>query len=193
MFGRNTRSLSLNNNGLIMKMSFRVLALKQPPPIIEIVQETPTKKPMVWGEPTWFFLHTICEKVKNESFGIVRSELLKHIYNVCTNLPCPYCSAHAKIYLNSINFNAISTKQELKLMLFTFHNVVNVKKHNPVFPIEELDAKYSKANTRNIFRHFIVHFNDTYRSPGMIADDLFRKQLSKALVEWFNTNSIHFD
>ena len=78
-------------------------------------------------------------------------------------------------------------------MLFAFHNVVNVRKHIPIFPVEELDAKYSRANTRNIFRHFITHFNDTYRSPGMIADDLFRKQLSKALVEWFNTNSIHFD
>jgi hypothetical protein len=192
MFGRNTRSLSLNNNGLMMQMSFRVPILKTPQ-IVETVQETSTKKSMVWGEPTWFFLHTICEKVKNESFAIVRFELLKHIYNICTNLPCPYCSAHAKIYLNSINFNAISSKEELKLMLFTFHNSVNARKHNPVFPIEELDSKYSRANTRNIFKHFIVHFNDTYRSPGMIADDLFRKQLSKALVEWFNVNSIHFD
>ena len=192
MFGRNTRSLSLNNNGVVMPMSFRIPTFKQPP-IVEIVQETPTKKSMIWGEPTWFFLHTTAEKVKNESFGIVRFELLKHIYNVCTTLPCPYCSAHAKVYLNSINFNTISTKEELKQMLFAFHNVVNVRKHNPIFPVEELDAKYSRANTRNIFRHFITHFNDTYRSPGMIADDLFRKQLSKALVEWFNTNSIHFD
>ena len=192
MFGRNTRSLSLNNNGVVMPMSFRVPVLKLPP-VVEIVPEASTKKQMVWGEPTWFFLHTIAEKVKNESFGIVRFELLKHIYNVCTNLPCPYCSAHAKIYLNSINFNTISTKEELKYMLFAFHNAVNARKHNPVFPIEDLDTKYSKANTRNIFKHFITHFNDTYRSPGMIADDLFRKQLSKSLVEWFNSNSIHFE
>ena len=137
-------------------------------------------------------LQTI-NKVKNDSFGIVRFELLKHIYNICTNLPCPYCAAHAKIYLNSINFNSISTKEELKLMLFTFHNVVNVKKHRPLFPIGDLDAKYSRANTRNIFKYFIVHFNDTYRSPGMIADDLFRKQLSMSITEWFNLNTIHFD
>jgi hypothetical protein len=192
MFGRNTRSLSLNNNGVVMPMSFRVTILKQPP-VVEIAPEASTKKQMVWGEPTWFFLHAIAEKVKNESFVIVRFELLKHIYNVCTNLPCPYCSAHAKIYLNSINFNTISTKEELKYMLFAFHNAVNARKHNPVFPIEDLDTKYSKANTRNIFKHFITHFNDTYRSPGMIADDLFRKQLSKSLVEWFNSNSIHFE
>ena len=192
MFGRNKRMLPSNNVGIVMPMSFRVTILKQPP-VVEIAPEASTKKQMVWGEPTWFFLHTIAEKVKNESFVIVRFELLKHIYNVCTNLPCPYCSAHAKIYLNSINFNTISTKEELKYMLFAFHNAVNARKHNPVFPIEDLDTKYSKANTRNIFKHFITHFNDTYRSPGMIADDLFRKQLSKSLVEWFNSNSIHFE
>jgi hypothetical protein len=192
MFGRNTRSLSLNNNGVVMPMSFSIPILKQPP-IVEIAPEASTKKQMIWGEPTWFFLHTIAEKIKNESFGIIRFDLLKHIYNICTNLPCPYCSAHAKIYLNSINFNVISSKEELKQMLFIFHNEVNVKKNRNLFPIEELESKYSRANTSNIFKHFILHFNDTYRSPGMIADDLFRKQLSKALVEWFNTNSIHFD
>ena len=192
MFGRNIRSLSSNNVGIVMPMSFRVPNARQAP-VVQLPIETPLKKTMIWGEPTWFFLHTTAEKVKNESFGIVRFELLKHIYNICTNLPCPYCSAHAKIYLNSINFNSISTKEELKLMLFTFHNVVNVKKHRPLFPIGDLDAKYSRANTRNIFKYFIVHFNDTYRSPGMIADDLFRKQLSISITEWFNLNTIHFD
>jgi hypothetical protein len=194
MFGRNTRTLPLNynNKNVIMQISFKVPVLKQQP-VVEIVKEIPAKKSMIWGEPTWLFLHTTAEKVKNESFGIIRFELLKHIYNICTNLPCPYCSAHAKTYLNSINFNSISTKEDLKRMLFTFHNVVNARKHNPIFPIEELDSKYSKANTRNIFKHFIVHFNDTYRSPGMIADDLFRKQMSKSIVEWFNINNIHFD
>ena len=192
MFGRNTRSLSSNNVGIVMQMSFRVPIARQAP-VVQVPPETPLKKTMIWGEPTWFFLHAVAEKVKTESFGIVRQELLKHLYNICTNLPCPYCSAHAKIYLNSINFNSISTKEDLKLMLFAFHNVVNVKKNRPEFPFEQLRTKYSAANTRNIFKHFVAYFNDTYRSPGMIADDLFRKQLSKSITEWFNANSIHFD
>ena len=194
MFGKSRRSLPLNTGGTMMPMSFRVPIIKSleqplPPP----TPQEPNKKQMVWGEPTWFFLHTIAEKVKPESFAIVRSDLLKNIYNVCTNLPCPYCAKHAKTHLDSINFSRISSKEELKMMLYTFHNVVNAKKNYPIFPREELDAKYSLANTRKIFTHFIVHFNDTYRAPGMIADDLFRKQLSKTLVEWFNQNNIHFD
>ena len=193
MFGKNKRSIQLNT-GIMMPMSFRVPVLRrEEPTVIPAPPDPNAKKPMVWGEPTWFFLHTISEKVKPESFGIVRVDLLRHIYNICTNLPCPFCSKHAKMHLDSINFNNIYTKDDLKHMLFVFHNIVNMKKQHPQFPIEELDAKYSRANTRNIFTHFIIHFNDTYRSPGMIADDLFRKQLSKGLIEWFNKNSIHFN
>jgi hypothetical protein len=194
MFGKNRRSLPLNTGGIMMPMSIRVPIIKPvEPPIPTQTQEGPIKRQMIWGEPTWFFLHTVAEKVKPESFAIVRGDLLKHIYNVCTNLPCPFCAKHAKIHLDSINFSRISSKEELKMMLYTFHNIVNAKKNYPIFPREELDAKYSLANTRKIFTHFIVHFNDTYRAPGMIADDLFRKQLSKALIEWFNQNNIHFD
>jgi hypothetical protein len=192
MFGKNKRTLPVNNGNVFMPMNFRI-------PIVKTIDmpllkpDEPTKKQMIWGEPTWFFLHTIAEKVKPESFAIVRGELLKHIYNICTNLPCPFCAKHAKMYLDSINFNVIHTKNELKMMLYTFHNIVNARKNYPVFPIEELNTKYALANTGKIFTHFILHFNDKYRAPGMIADDLFRRQLSKALIEWFNRNSIYFD
>ena len=192
MFGRNRRSLP-GNPGMLM--GFRVPLYKPievssplPPPPSQPEQ----KKTMIWGAPTWFFLHTIAEKVKPESFAIVRGDLLKHVYNVSTNLPCPYCAKHAKMYLDSINFNAITTKEEFKMMLFTFHNTVNAKKNYPLFTTDELDAKYALANTSRIFNHFIVHFNDSYRAPGMIADDLFRRQLCKALIEWFSRNNIHF-
>lgn len=155
-------------------------------------QSTQTeKKKMIWGEPTWWFLHTIAHKVND--FNKVRSGLLDIIYRTCTNLPCPICANHAKSYLNSINFNTIKTQEELKQMLFTFHNVVNAKKNVPLFSISELDSKYSLANTRNIFNNFILHFRDHYRSPGLISDDLFRQRLSNQFVEWFNKNAVYFD
>jgi hypothetical protein len=193
MFGRNRRSIP---GGTGMFMGFRspvYRPIELPPPPPPLPEEPPQKKSMMWGAPTWFFLHTIAEKVKPDSFTLIRGELLRHVYSVCTNLPCPICAKHAKMYLDSINFNAITTKNEFKLMLFTFHNVVNLKKNHPVFQLDELDKKYSLANTHRIFTHFILHFNDTYRAPGMIADDLFRKQLSKTLIEWFTQNSVHFN
>ncbi len=193
MFGRSTRRMTTDNT--IMPMSFKI-PIRQPEPTTRTLEPIPDptqKKPMVWGEPTWFFLHAIAHKVKDESFNKIRVDLLKNIYTVCCNLPCPTCSQHAKQYLDSINFNAIATKEQLKLMLFTFHNSVNTRKSMPMFPVEKLDEKYSMAITSKIFNNFIVHFNDTYRSPGMIADDLYRKQISKGLIEWFRNNSMYFD
>ena len=194
MFGRSTRR-TVNDNNIGMPMNFK-LFIRPPEPTLPKPEPTPDptqKKLMVWGEPTWFFLHTIAQKVKDESFNNIRLDLLKHIYNVCCNLPCPTCSQHAKRYLDSINFNAINTKEQLKQMLYVFHNSVNARKSVPMFPVEQLDEKYSLAITSKIFNNFIVHFNDTYRSPGMIADDLYRKQLSKGLIEWFRNNSAHFN
>lgn len=194
MFGRSTRR-TVNDNNIGMPMNFK-LFIRPPEPTLPKPEPTtdPTqKKLMVWGEPTWFFLHTIAQKVKDESFNNIRLDLLKHIYNVCCNLPCPTCSQHAKRYLDSINFNAITTKEQLKQMIYVFHNSVNARKSVPMFPVEQLDEKYSLAITSKIFNNFIVHFNDTYRSPGMIADDLYRKQLSKGLIEWFRNNSAHFN
>jgi hypothetical protein len=167
----------------------------RPPPqtVVPPVVQPPAHdaKKMLWGEPTWFFLHTIAHKVRD--FNAVRVGLLGIIYQVCTNLPCPMCSQHAKTYLDSINFNTIQTKEQLKHMLFTFHNVVNARKGVPLFSSSELDAKYSLAVTRNIFSNFIGYFKDRHRSPGMIADDLFRSRLALNFVTWFNKNGAYFD
>lgn len=162
--------------------------IQQPAPI----QEEPKKK-MIWGAPVWFFFHTIAEKIKNESFQLLRYELLNNIYSVAINLPCPICSNHAKEYLDRINFNAIQNKNDLKNMLFQFHNEVNKRKGYPLFSISDLDEKYSKAITVNIIQNFIFHFQDKQRSPKLIANDLQRVHIAKRLKEWFQNNLQHFE
>ena len=67
-----------------------------------------------WGKPTWQFFHMLAHKIKPEYFKQVRIELLNTIYSICSTLPCPVCSEHAKQYMNSINFNNIQTKEDLK-------------------------------------------------------------------------------
>lgn len=157
--------------------------------------ETPssTPKKMKWGEPTWFLLHTLSEKVKNDSFALIRNELLQNIYNICTNLPCPVCSEHAKQYLNSINFNSILTKQDLKIILFNFHNQLNAKKGFPIFTENELYEKYSKANTINIIYNFMDSFLEKDKIPQMMANGMFRRRIASKLGEWFTNNIIHFE
>lgn len=150
-------------------------------------------KSMKWGEPVWFFLHTIAHKVKDESFATLRGDILKHIYTICTNLPCPDCSGHAKNYLSGINFNNIRTKTDLKNMLFEFHNSVNRRKGFVEFPKEELDRKYDSANFSAIVNYFINAFLDRHASPRMISDDMYRARLTQVIKQWISENFTHFN
>jgi hypothetical protein len=161
------------------------------PPVEE--STTPKKKPMKWGEPTWFLFHTLAEKVKPEYFADIRAELLNIIYAICTNLPCPDCAKHATQYLNSINFNTITTKRDLQLMLYNFHNEVNRRKKYPEFRIEDLNTKYNAANTVNIIHNFMPYFEDRTGNMRLIADNLHRSRVVLQLKAWFNKNIACFD
>jgi len=150
-------------------------------------------KKMKWGEPTWFFMHTMAQKVKPEHFQQIRQGFLSQINNICRNLPCPDCAAHASQYLDKSNFNRIQTKDELILFLYDFHNSVNVRKGIPNFPKEELYDKYSKANTTNIINYFLFHFADKSKSIRMISNDMYRMRIINLLKEWLNSNLQYFD
>jgi hypothetical protein len=139
-----------------------------------------------WGRPTWRFFHTIAHKIKPEYFKQVRKDLLDTIYSICSTLPCPVCSQHAKQYMNAINFNTIQTKDDLKTLLFDFHNAVNVRKNYQPFNRELLDSTYDGVNTANVAREFMFHYKDKHRSIKMVADDLMRSKIAVNIQNWFN-------
>jgi len=162
----------------------RQLPLPQQP----VQPSTDTTPKIKWGAPTWFLFHTLAEKVKPEYFADIRKELLNIIYTICSNLPCPNCAKHATDYLNSINFNTITTKDSLRLMLHRFHNEVNRRKGVPEYQLDQLTPKYSSANTVNIIHNFMPYFEDRHRSMKLIADDLQRSRVALQLRAWFNKN-----
>jgi len=191
IISKNNTLLSFNNANILRQT--RILqANSLQNKDINNSNEPPPKK-MKWGEPTWFFLHTIACKIKNENFQQLRDEIINLIFNICSNLPCPTCSEHAVEYLKSINYNMIRTKQQLIDMLYTFHNEVNKKKGFPIFPYEDLETKYSSAVTKNIIFNFILHYQDKHKSFHMIANDMFRNRQVNILKEWFNNNFKYFD
>jgi hypothetical protein len=153
----------------------------------------PTQKPMKWGQPVWFFFHTIAEKIKPERFHIVKNDLLNIVYTICSNLPCPTCASHATEYLNKINFNAIQNVDQLKDLFFVFHNSVNVRKNFPVFLRKDLDEKYSKANTINIIQNFFNTFLYKNSNMHMIANNMHRIRTVNFIKEWFNSNIQYFN
>jgi hypothetical protein len=183
--------LPKNNIPNMFQMTRRII----PPPVVQqqIQPESePEAKKMLWGPAIWFFFHTLAEKVKEESFSSIKAELLNNIYAISVNLPCPMCATHAKEYLDKINFNSIQCKDDLKNMLFQFHNEVNKRKNYPLFSRDELDEKYSKAVTVNIIKNFMFFFKDRSRSPKLIANDLQRTRIATILNTWFSTNIQHF-
>ena len=163
-----------------------VVPADAPPP-------TPIQKPMKWGQPVWFFFHTIAEKIKPDHFNLVKNDLLNIVYTVCSNLPCPTCAAHAVEYMNKINFNAIQNVDQIKDLFFVFHNSVNVRKNFPIFLRKDLDEKYSKANTINIIQNFFNAFQYKNSNMHMIANNLHRVRTVNFIKEWFNNNIQHFN
>jgi len=153
---------------------------------------TSTKK-MKWGEPTWYLFHTLAEKVREENFQQIKNGLLELITSICKNLPCPVCTEHATNYIQTTNIKRIQTKTQLKEFLFNFHNSVNKRKDFPIFLIEELQPKYSSANTIAIIYNFINAFQDKHYGPRMIANDMFRNRLVETIKKWITENIRYFD
>ena len=158
---------------------------------IKISKPKERVKEMLWGEPTWIFLHTLAEKIKDEEFHKLRKELLDNILKICNNLPCPICSQHAIRYMNGVNFNNIQTKEQLKLFLFSFHNTVNRRKDYEQFNVADL-SKYQNANTINIIRNFFYHFSKRTYNVRMAVDNLHRHKMLKELKEWLEKNAYSF-
>lgn len=181
-------SNSVNTNAVNTRVLNTKAVIKK-----EVITPPENAKPIRWGAPTWFLFHTLAEKIKDEHFLKLRKELLDIIYSICVNLPCPICSKHAREYMSGINFNTITTKEQLKQLLFVFHNSVNERKHFPLFSKIELDEKYSKSNTVAIIQNFMQHFQNKSYNIKLIADDLQRKQLLNHLSGWFSKNIQYFN
>jgi hypothetical protein len=141
-----------------------------------------------WGPPIWTLFHTLAEKIKPEYFSAIRTDLLNVIYSICTNLPCPECAKHAMQHLNSLNFNTISTKDDLKNMLFRFHNSVNLRKGTAVFDYSELSSKYSTMNTSMVIYKFMEVFATKNYNVQLISNDFHKNRAVAHMQKWFAQN-----
>lgn len=187
-------------NSLPKQRTNTVIQLSRPIPVNNNVNKntsnTDDENKMLWGEPTWILLHTIAEKIKPEIFLVnsSRLDILNIVFNICTNLPCPECSEHAKTYLmTTVNYTNIRSKNELKNMLFNFHNYVNSRKKLPIFSKEQLDEKYSKSVIKNIIYNFFVHYQESSKNPKMISNEIFRVRIIGTLMDWFKHNITNFN
>ena len=151
------------------------------------------KPKMKWGPPVWFFFHTLAEKVHASKFDDLKRDIMDIIRSVCNTLPCPICAEHATNYMKKIHDSSIQTKDDLKLMLFQFHNEVNKRKGYQEFPLSELNKKYESAVTINVVNSFIMTYREKSRNVQMIATEMSRDMILRNIRGWLNSNLINFD
>jgi len=77
--------------------------------------------------------------------------------------------------LSKVQFDNISNKEELKLLLFNFHNYVNRKLGKSNFEMSQLDDKYSKANIWAIYNNFFKIYNSNSNTPVLMSASFHRQ------------------
>ena len=186
-----TNNMNRTNNqiNLIYQLQTtrKTLPIKIENPVID------DKPKMKWGEPVWFLFHTLAEKVKQDQFPTLKEGIMNIIRSICNSLPCPICAEHATKYMKGIQDNSIRTKEDLKLMLFNFHNEINKRKGYDMFPLNELALKYKKAVTIKVINYFITTYKEKSRNIQMIATEMNRDRVIRNIRQWLNVNLNHFD
>lgn len=146
----------------------------------------------VWGPITWIYFHTVAEKIKPESFIILRDDMIKMVTKICDTLPCPECRGHATQNLRYANLERIRTKEHFIDFLYEFHNRVNTQTKKKLYPRENLKI-YSTYSTEKVVKSFLsVYSNNSYNSR-MIADTFHRQQLYRWIVTFFKSHSNEFE
>ena len=146
-----------------------------------------------WGPATWTLFHTLAEKVKEDDFNHLKSEMLSYIKRICYSLPCPDCAAHATHFISKLTPDQFATKHTFKLFLFHFHNSVNMRTGKCPFTIEELNAKYSKANTFNVITYFIKVYSYRNTNVRLLINSFHKDILIKDFIKWIRDNSCKFE
>ena len=148
---------------------------------------------MGWGELTWILFHTMAEKIHEQKYKQVKTELLSFIRLICQVLPCPECAKDAANTLNTMNVKKINTKTEFKQFLFQFHNTVNKKLKKEVLPISILN-KYKSANLNKILKTWLQHFKFTGgMNKRLIGVSMQRKQIKHAFYQFMFKHQQHFN
>ena len=155
-------------------------------PKIKIVQSRNVNQSTksYWGSAVWLFFHTISVRINNNYYNNNYQYIWNFIKKICSTLPCPFCQAHANAYVNKIASNQINTKEKLKLVLFNFHNSVNIRIGKKAEDISILE-KYKKANIINILNLFEERFFHSYIGTRTFSDWI-KNAVKKEYYEFVN-------
>jgi hypothetical protein len=138
-----------------------------------------------WGPSIWIFLHALIAKMNSNHYLRVKDELLYHVKQICSVLPCPECTMHATQYLKLIK--SIPTKELFSQMLFVFHNSVNFRTQKQVFKYADM-SKYANLNVTLLYYNFVRVMSHRISNPKMMLESLNRSKIIKEFDTWMKKN-----
>ena len=149
------------------------------------------KESLIWARYTWCLFHMLAEKIKEE---YVVSEIIKIqeiIYTIVSILPCPECRSHGIKYLNAEKnrnkFGNITSKDDLKIFLYNFHNIVNNKTGKKTFNNDILN-QYKKINILFILDNWNKYFKLYNVDQYTIREESERKKKKTIILNYFKSN-----
>ncbi len=147
-----------------------------------------------WGPACWYLFHGLATKSKEDEFEVIKYGLWSQIEGVCNNLPCPECKQHATELMRKTKKDLIlSSKRNLELFLFDFHNLVNKRNGLKQMSIEEYDNLYKKANLMSIINNFIAKFTTSTKNSKLMTDTMHRHFFISSFITWVNSNISKFN
>ena len=147
--------------------------------------------PSQWGPPTWMFIHTLAEKVKDDEFPKIGQQIIANIQQICYNLPCPDCADHSRIFWSKVKVGNIQNKTDLVNLLYVFHNCINKRKKLGPFKYSNL-AFYKTQSVVDTFNNFARNFN-TKGNMKLLTESFHRGRLLTSLKGWLMANINAFD
>ena len=147
--------------------------------------------PSQWGPPTWMFIHTLAEKVKDEEFPKIGQQIIANIQQICYNLPCPDCADHSRIFWSKVKVGNIQSKTDLVNLLYVFHNCINKRKKLGPFKYSNL-AFYKTQSVVDTFNNFARNFN-TKGNMKLLTESFHRGRLLTSLKGWLMANIKSFE
>lgn len=142
-----------------------------------------------WGSSVWIFFHTLVAKIKPQHFLEHREKLVDIIIQVCANLPCPECTAHASDFLRTVRFQNVGRKEDLVEIMHVFHNQVNKNLGKPEF-------KRTDAHDNNDMGVVVAAFIKAYnaRVPSALMAHAFnRRNMCNRIHSFLAANKSAFD
>ena len=157
-------------------------------------ETSPTAK-AEWGNATWYLLHTLPYKLKDEYANnrTVILELFDMFYQIAVNLPCPMCSQHAQETFRKLNRHNLVDKASLIRAMWEYHNIVNKQLKKPTMTMEEMEAKYKTAVTRRVVEHFTYVFSKKTSTERAMLYSFGRRRVIDAFLKYMKSNSGKFD